>query len=259
MVGDHQNNIIRWLSAPDPSLNYNNALKARHVKTGIWLIGGEVFLRWTRHAGSFLWLFGIPGSGKTILSSTIIQYLLDHCRRRPGSAVLYFYFDFNESEKQRHENLLRSLISQLFLCQNSTSDLLDSLYKCGRQPTHQELLATLHPMMTASNEVFVIVDALDECTERPEHLSDIEEIMRWKDVHLHVLVTSRKEVDIEDSLEPLCDEGTSICIQSALVNADILTYVHDRLSEDRRFKRWRNHAKVQLEIETTLMEKADGM
>jgi len=258
-LGDRQNDIIRWLSAPDPSLNYNNALKARNVKTGTWLIESAVFLRWTLNAGSLLWLYGIPGCGKTILSSTIIQYLLDHCHQRPRSAVLYFYFDFNESGKQRHENMIRSLITQLSVCQKSISDSLDSLYNSGRQPTNKGLLDTLHSIITASNEVFIILDALDECTERPELLSDIEEIMKWQDIRLHVLVTSRREVDIEESLEPLCDEETSICIQSALVDADIRTYVHDRLSEDRSFKRWRNQPKVQQEIETELMEKAKGM
>lgn len=229
------------------------------MKTGTWLIESEVFLRWTLNAGSLLWLYGIPGCGKTILSSTIIQYLLNHCHQRPRSAVLYFYFDFNESGKQRHENMIRSLITQLFVCQKSTSDVLDSLHSRGRQPTSKELLTTFHSMMTTFNEVFVIIDALDECTERTELLSDIGEIMSWQDIHLHVLVTSRREVDIEESLEALCGKETRICIQSALVNADIRTYVYDRLSEDRRFKRWRNQPKAQQEIETELMEKANGM
>lgn len=259
MVGDCQDKAIKWLSAPDPSLNYNNALKARHVKTGTWLIESEVFLHWTLNAGSLLWLHGIPGCGKTILSSTIIQYIIDHCRQRPRSAVLYFYFSFNESEKQRHEHMIRSLVTQLIVCQKRTSDVLDSLHSRGRQPTGEELLATFNSMMTTFDEVFVIIDALDECEERPEVLSDIEEVMKWKNIHLHTLVTSRREVDIEESLKPLCDDGTSICIQRASVDADIRTYVHDRLLEDRRFKRWRNHTKFQQEIEDTLMEKANGM
>ncbi len=211
------------------------------------------------HGSLLLWAYGIPGCGKTILSSTVVQYILDYCRERPRSAVLYFYFDFNEREKQRHENMIRSLITQLVGYQKRTFDVLDSLFNRGRQPTSEELLATLKTMVTAFDEIFLILDALDECTERPELLFDIEEIMRWKDIHLHILVTSRREVDIEESLEPLCDEGTSVCVQSAVVDADIRTYVHDRLSEDKRFKQWRTHTKVQQEIETTLMKKANGM
>lgn len=155
--------------------------------------------------------------------------------------------------------MIRSLVTQLILCQKSSSDVLDSLYSRGRQPTGEELLVTFHSMMTTYDEVFVVIDALDECEERPELLSDIEEVMEWKDIHLHILVTSRKEADIEDSLNPLCDDGMSICIHRASVDADIRTYVHDRLLEDRRFRRWRDHTKVQQEIENTLMGKANGM
>jgi hypothetical protein len=50
----------------------------------------------------FLWLYGIPGCGKTILSSTIIEDVLYHYHD-PTMAVIYFYFDFNDVEKQQYE------------------------------------------------------------------------------------------------------------------------------------------------------------
>jgi DNA replication protein DnaC len=58
-----------------------------------------------------LWIYGIPGCGKTILSSAIIENL----RASLGSQfVLYFYFDFNNTAKQSLQNMIRSLISQLY-------------------------------------------------------------------------------------------------------------------------------------------------
>lgn len=173
--------------------------------------------------------------------------------------MLYFYFDFNESEKQRHELMTRSLVSQLYWFQNVPSEALEFLCNRGRHPTDAELLSTLHQMMAAFDEVFMVLDALDECIERPGLLTSIAEIMRWKDINLHLLMTSRREGDIEEALEPFCDETTKICLQTAVVNADIRAYVHDRLLEDVRFKRWRKRPEVQTEIEDDLMERAGGM
>ncbi|PZC88567.1 vegetative incompatibility protein HET-E-1, partial [Pyrenophora tritici-repentis] len=71
--------IRSWLSAPDPSTNYHKAHKQRQAETGVWLLEGEQFTTWKESAASRLWLYGIPGCGKTILSSTIIEHLLQHC------------------------------------------------------------------------------------------------------------------------------------------------------------------------------------
>ena len=71
-----------------------------------------------------------------------------------------------------------------------------------------------------------------------------------------MLVMSRREKDIEDGLKSLVKEAGALCIQSALVNADIRQYVHDRLRTDPKLKRWQ---KEHSDIEDTLMHKADGM
>ena len=105
----------------------------------------------------------------------------------------------------------------------------------------------------------MILDALDECRERDELLADLEQIVSWEDANLHLLVTSRREQDIEQVLTPTNNTRNRINIQSELVNADIRTYVHDRLQTDRKLRRWQNDPKVQFEIEDTLIKKAHGM
>lgn len=113
--------------------------------------------------------------------------------------------------------------------------------------------------MTSLEDTYIILDALDECAERDELLTDLEAIISWEDASLHVLTTSRREKDIEEVLTTLSDTRNRISIQSALVNADIRTYIHYRLQIDRKLKKWQKLPKVQLEIEDTLMRKADGM
>jgi Cdc6-like AAA superfamily ATPase len=121
----------------------------------------------------FLWLHGIPGCGKTILSSSIIEYL-----RQPQSntafPLLYFYFDFNDNRKQTLDGALRSLISQLADQSASASKEAELLHKSNKdgneQPSTQTLSQTLHKMLTVASHTRIVLDALDECMTRNELL-----------------------------------------------------------------------------------------
>ena len=159
--------------------------------------------------------------------------------------------------------MIRSLIVQLSSECVKVPQILASSYSSymngERQPVYDSLLLILHQMMRLFAETYLVLDALDECLERQELLGAINELNGWKDVNLHILTTSRWERDIEESLEPLCNEHDKICIQSIHINDDIRAYIHGRLQTDRDFQRWRDKPKVQLEIEDTLMFEADGM
>ena len=156
---------------------------------------------------------------------------------------------------------MRSLICQL-LYYSEISVLKDLYLSCSeglRQPTREQLLSTLHQMMAAMGDTYIILDALDECTEWAELLLDLEQIMDWKDVNSHALATSRREIDIEEALTPIGDLGLKIGISSTAIGADIRTYFYDRLQNDRRLRRWQKDTKAQLEIENIILSKALGM
>ena len=159
--------------------------------------------------------------------------------------------------------MIQSLITQLSRQSKKKLNKLEALFSScnngGRQPDVERLLIVLKEVVEGFDEMYIVLDALDECSDREELLERIEEIQGWKLRQLHMLVTSRWLIDIKESLEPLTEPHGRICIQSALVNADILTYVHEKLQNDRYLKRWSSKPKVQEEIETTLMQKADGM
>lgn len=267
--------VHQWLSAPDPSTNHYAALQKRFPGTGSWFTESPEFAHWRRDKSSHpwrhdisgwgksshLWLHGIPGCGKTILSSTIIENLQQSSPRQSGTAVAYFYFKFDESP--RCENMLRSILMQLSGSGADQGQVLSSLYSSclnGRQqPTMESLIHALHQMIEAPGEMFIVLDALDECENRNELLDCISTICAWKSEDLHMLITSRKEKDIDDVLTEFIPEHDIIPLQSVLVNNDIFAYVQDRLRRDRNLRRWQKDPKIQREIEVTLMEKADGM
>ncbi|KAI1870317.1 uncharacterized protein JN550_005245 [Neoarthrinium moseri] len=256
-VDKHRDNIARWLKAPDVSSNLNKALEARHPGSGQGLIQTESYQKWKTQSKSFLWLNGIPGCGKTILTATVIEDL-----RASSQPLLYFYFDFTDIEKQRFENTIRSLISQLYHNNQSAREELGSLYSfCNggsQQPRENQLQATLVKMIQQSGEVWIILDALDECTSR-------EELLRWlrgirtEQVNFHILATSRPERDITSAIEQFSSDEEQIAIQNDLITADIRSYVHKHIREHEDFQLWKTRPDIQEEIESNLVERADGM
>jgi Cdc6-like AAA superfamily ATPase len=255
--------ICSWLSAPNPSTNYHKAHNQRQAETGLWLVESAKFTEWKESAASRLWLYGIPGCGKTILSSTIIQHLLQHCHDNTSMVTAYFYFDFNDTQKQDPELMLRSLLCQLlqrsFVIPKCVNALFSSCENGQQQLSRHALLEVLQQAIQAFAYVYVVLDALDECTQRPVLMDVLETVAGWQLNNLHLLITSRKERDIERSLKNYIEEEDTVCLQRDVVDKDIQRYVQRRLSVDEGLAKWNKDAAIRQEIEAALMRGACGM
>lgn len=255
--------IQQWLAAPDPSTNHQKAFKKQQANTGLWLLESEEYIGWKVNHASSLWLFGIAGCGKTILSSTILDDVFQHCQNHPLRVTLYFYFDFNDKQKQDPELMLRSLVSQIVQQSTKTSSGIKTLYSScvngKRLPTVDALLKILQKMIQQFLQVFIVIDALDECAERRSLMGTLETIAGWRLNNLHLLFTSRREWEMERSLEEIVDCQNRIGLQSNVVDADIQQYIRQRLSDDKSLHKWAKDIAIRQEIETALMKKARGM
>lgn len=257
--------IREWLSAPDPSVNFQKALKLREPNTGLWMLENDLYKKWKDEA-SFIWLHGIPGCGKTILSSTLLESLIQHATNIPNTAVAYFYFDFRDPQKQDPELMIRSLISQL-LQQCVTIplylyELYSSCYWMDRERRRPPLFVLLKALRQLIEDIpctYVIVDALDECENRTELMSIIEEMYTWQLQGLHVLLTSRRADDIKSTLEHVLDNNNIICIPKEAVDHDIQLYVRQRLSNEASLQEWQADTDIKQQIESSLMKGAHGM
>jgi hypothetical protein len=120
-------------------------------------------------------------------------------------------------------------------------------------------------MLKASGRVpiYLIIDALDECPNttklpppREKVLEFIEKLVKLNHPNLRLCITSRPEVDIRASLEPLAFKCIALHDQSGQ-KKDIEDYVRSVVYSDRNMRRWRDEDKT-LVVET-LTKKADGM
>lgn len=264
-AGSHYQKLMNWLSPPDPSTNFNKALEQRHESSGQWFLRSPAYIAWEKEKRSFLWLNGIPGCGKTILSSAVVENLEQNkaCR----DSLLYFYFDFSDTRKQSFENLVCSLIDQLYRKGENGRRDLDSLYSsCDvgrRQPSIESLCATLQSMIQQAGEVWIVLDALDECQTRKEYPAG--GILFWlqslrnSQINVHLLITSRPEHDIEETIEKWARKEDIIPLQSNLIGDDIRAYIEARVRDSEGLSRWKTRPDIQKEIEGTLIEKARGM
>lgn len=258
---DHRNRVLQWLSASDPTSDLNRALASRHEGSGQWLLERDDFTEWTAQRNSFIWLYGMPGCGKSVLASTIIESLQGSL-----SPLLIFYFDFNDISKQKLDDMIRSLIKQLAFQVPDTWKALNQFHEAYKKgtPTCETLCTTFRAMLEQVSEVFVIIDALDECSTREGSstsglLSWIKNLADNKKVNTHILVTSRPEYDIKSRIDAWTESNNCIDIQSKLITNDISNYVEWRVREDEKLKRWRGKETVQDEIKSTLIKKANGM
>ncbi|KAM0074821.1 hypothetical protein ACKRZS_013130 [Fusarium odoratissimum] len=259
------NTIVKWMEAPDVSSNLNKALDTRQEGSGQNLIQGEVYRTWKSQLNSFLWLHGIPGSGKTILSSTVIEDL------QTGSshhAVIYYYFDFSNSQKQTFENALRSLICQLYSKFENARTFLNVLHdtcKNGQeQPSMNSLQAVFAEMARSIGELWIVLDALDECStdERSARvLPWVKGLSNSEQFNTHIFVTSRPELDIEKGITAWERNKYATLLANKLIAEDICAYVKAKVRnpQSKLMERWKQRDDILNEIETVLLKKANGM
>ncbi|EXK26982.1 hypothetical protein FOMG_16421 [Fusarium oxysporum f. sp. melonis 26406] len=257
MASDHHfAKIERWLSPPDCSTNANLARKRRHPGTGAWLLNSPVFQEWKLGTRQHLWLYGLAGCGKTILITTI----LDHLLQLDTYTTLAFFFDFNDARKQKLEDLLRSLAIQLYHTGNEAARRLDNLFTSHddgrRQPDTNALSACVDTMIQIAGKVFVIIDALDECTAR-------EELVQWlkhsASRKAQLIVTGRPEIEFQSAIPQSFDKLNCVQLDKNVVNGDIRSYVEATLEQKPDFVDKKLSPSILEEIRDKIGDGADGM
>ena len=183
--------------------------------------------------------------------------------------MAYFYFDFRDVDKQKLQNVLPSLLIQLSAQSDPCCDILSRLYSAHdrgvQKPNDRAMIGCFKEMLTDDTQfpTYIIMDAIDECpltssvpSPREEVLDFVDELVSLQLPNVHICVTSRPELDIRVTFEPLTPHPISLHDQSGQMQ-DIADYVIFFVHSDRRIRRWRDEDK-ELVIKT-LPEKADGM
>lgn len=145
------------------------------------------------------------------------EYALDE-----RSGIAFVYFNFQDPETHKYDKVLATLGKQLCRRRKDFPNELREQFQSADVPTAQELLAQLIALSNSNafDQVFFIVDGLDEYEPRKHVLSFIDKLAGESTCNFKIFVTER---DIETTFTR---QGfPTIQIQATKVNADIERFV----------------------------------
>ena len=205
-------NVLWWLSPFQYDRKHIDVLSKRISGTGIWLLQTQQFRDWRYKADSksYIWCYGGPGTGKTVLTygriiTVILSWLanginsssvVDELMGMNGEdiGVAYMYCDYADKDNQTAENIIASLVKQLSLRKPSTLDHIQKLYEqCGLgkvRPGLTKLTETFRNLCTAYRRIYLVIDALDECDEESRKLL-LDQLEKVDHSIVRIFLTSR--------------------------------------------------------------------
>jgi Cdc6-like AAA superfamily ATPase len=180
---------------------------------------------WLKADNQTLFCPGIPGAGKTFITSIVIDYLQTNYK---SSGVAYLYCDIGQQGQQAPETLLGSILKQLVSNRSPLPKEVKSLYEQHKgkrsRPELIEISKVLQSVISPDSRTFILIDALDEC-QNHDSCRDIllSEIFTLQvKTRLNIFATSRpQEVEAKFS-------GSIICEIIAIDN-DIEAYLDDKI------------------------------
>ncbi|KAF8621427.1 hypothetical protein AX15_007787 [Amanita polypyramis BW_CC] len=231
--------IQKWLNPPDSSTNHTVAVSKCHPGTGSWLLS-----HWLKE--------------KTILCSTIISDI-QSIAKKGSIGLAYFYGDVSDHRKRILRNILPSLVLSLFSWFPPNQDILHTIHGHNgiSRPTDNELQEILRSFISQFQATYIIINALDECLwqEWEEVLMFMKTVHGWCINGCHLLVTSRKEQPIFNSLVPVHSIEEDLSYMP--IDADIKKYIEHVVENSTQLQKW-NKSDSQL-MKDTLFTKARGM
>ncbi|KAL2069357.1 hypothetical protein VTL71DRAFT_15695 [Oculimacula yallundae] len=249
---------ICWISSLDFAAKQSAIEAVRVPWTSEWILQDITFKSWLDGTMRILWCPGIPGAGKTVIASVVINHLLDLQKVRPDVqiGVSFIYCNYKEQINQTILELMSSLLRQLAAGASELSPTLlngfKKKYDDKMRHSLPEVLEALEVIVATYQTVYVVIDALDECTDSDGTRSEIVELLRELPLNLKILCTSR---DTIGSL--FLDAGK---IQIYAKETDVEQYLKGRIEKSVRL---RSHVRADptllQSILDSIMKRVDGM
>ncbi|KAF3109592.1 hypothetical protein TWF706_001450 [Orbilia oligospora] len=176
---DYRKKVMDWVSSSDPGVDFTRESQRRVESSGQWLIKHQIYRDWLASPKNrLLRVIGRPGSGKTVLSTTIIENLqAQHPKilARPKqipSCTAYFYCSKSTDQSQATEVIFSGLIKQILSRFEQLPKCVIECYKksCGAGraslSTADDPEALIKALAEEFGTLYIVVDGLDEVSER---------------------------------------------------------------------------------------------
>jgi hypothetical protein len=252
---DHQK-ILDWLTPVDYGPQQSDYLKRRQRGTGQWFLDSAKYQTWLNIGKQTLFCPGIPGAGKTIIASIVVEDLCTRFRNNASVGIAYLYCNFQWQHEQKPENLLASLLKQLVQRQPSLPKYIKSLYEHHKdertRPLLNEISNALHSIIVEYSRAFIIVDALDECQVSDRgHKTLLSEIFKLQAItRANLFATSRFNDEIMKQFEG------ALSLEIRATSEDVQRYLDGRMLLQSHILKY---ADLQDMIRREIVRAVDGM
>ncbi|KAL0475570.1 hypothetical protein QR685DRAFT_568337 [Neurospora intermedia] len=220
-------------------------------------------------ATDFVWLHGIPGTGKSVLATQLVKFLQSSGR----AMVIQHFCTYTHLSSIQYETILRSLLVQLM---RTSSDLIAHAYAefvIGKKlPTSQSLEQLLlafggavSPIPSESRSIHLVIDGLDECEpDQQGRIASLLEKLRGlrssASSVFKILLCSRRTPQLEKRLRKRTIQVVSMTNEKGSIEPAIRTYANQRLRAIRYglFQMSLTDSDLQ-DISINIARKADGI
>ncbi|EGX43896.1 hypothetical protein AOL_s00210g343 [Orbilia oligospora ATCC 24927] len=253
--------ILERISGLDHRRSFSNARGRRHPETGKWFFQLPEFKNWDAALdSSALWYNGIPGSGKSILATSVIEHLYT-LHKNKKTSIIYFFCDFHTPETLRYRNILSSLLKQAVILNTTLSnqaqaELETSYLDSQFLPDAYKIEAFFSQFAQKLGTLYILIDGIDECPEE-ERLDLIAFLKRFLARNLQqtkFILSSRPDIEIPRAL-PI---SYRISISSAASRPDLEAYIsHELESKCPNLEVY--SPQINQDIKQALLKGANGM
>ncbi|KAK4220335.1 hypothetical protein QBC37DRAFT_445603 [Rhypophila decipiens] len=203
-----------------------------------------------------LWIHGIPGAGKTIFASFLIDKCRGHVRTMtPKAAQCVYYYCSYRHNRDESEAFLRWTVSQLCRALGHVPPKILASCRMDHHPTIDALMDGLVELLTFVDVLYLMVDGVDESKEPRDQLLDVLVRMAISPqfAKVRLLATSRLYADIKTRLGPC---SMTVPMSNEEVDKDIGKFVSREIN-----RTWTEPWRVSLreQVVEKLVDGAKGM
>jgi tetratricopeptide (TPR) repeat protein len=229
---ERQRRVMEWLNPVDVENDFQRELEKRAQKTCSWIIENNDYESWKdpQKHDSLLWINGRPGSGKSVLSSSVIEDLQRQKRKTEGVEVIYFFFNENDERRNLSMSVIVNMIAQLTGGLPNLPSNLFTTYQAATKFGRSQISDLDEPMRILASLIknipclYVVLDGLDECKDLNKVIDFIGDFTRDAP-NVHLLCSSR---EIEPLRKPLRGYPT-ISLNPACTKVDIDKFLEDEI------------------------------
>ncbi|KAJ6261091.1 Serine/threonine-protein phosphatase [Drechslerella dactyloides] len=278
----------KWLDPlHDLSFELNSNRAKRQKGTCGWIFNEENYQTWYKPSeSSFLWIYGKPGFGKSVIMSAIVDNIIEDTKKSlphtesddastqpPPPLIAFFFCKIGNEKTQRTVSVVKNLIYQFYShCKRWMSE--DALAEANKKVKEViEQSSQVVNLKQSSNSAdtlpeslyklllwfakfidvhtYMVIDAIDEFDsgERGGLLKFLQQITT-SDSKIRVVVASREEPDILSSLS----QQPKISVEEQKNSSDVKIYVKQELQKISILKE-----KERLDARKVIVKRAAGM